>query len=358
MRHGIMLGRRSRRRVASPYAGVVHADTTGQPSTIMRPVRWALAATAVVVVLLLGAGALIQQQFEPDFLPFLMSIVAGAVLGVTVTSLLRLLPSRVGPVVHLAVTLGGWAGVWWMTQADMYAALPASAHGTAYAVMLALPPALAWLSLTLIGWISALARRPAVQLINPEWVHEPRRATISFPAVETTLRTLTIWIVAVVLIGGLGIAALLIATGDAALMFGPRFMLVLLAVVFGIPAYVGLVAVLRRRQADYQIQFGMDRVEVHSKRGDRTVRYEQIRDLWWGGGGEYSRLRVRTTSGERLEIVAGLAKLPRGRGAVLPPLPRVVQMRLENAGLVNRSKRRGGAGQGAMLFVRQSQHTI
>ena len=115
--------------------------------------------------------------------------------------------------------------------------------------------------------------RPAAALINPSWEHEPRRATIAFEAIEMTLRSLVGAIVVVVVVGGLGIAAVMMTTGDAALLLGPRFLLILLGVLFGIPAFVVLVAFFRRRQCSYEVRFGMDRLDVAG---------QEVVDTSWG----------------------------------------------------------------------------
>lgn len=312
---------------------------------------WLVGAVIAGAFLLATAGELFHRDFEPDLLPYLMSIVAGALIGGVVASLVRALPNVVSWIVHVGVVIAGWMFVASVSQADLYAIVPEQAKGLLYAVLLSLAPCMAWISMALVGRLSMSASGKPVTLIEPEWAHEPRRATLTFPAIEMTLRSLTGWIVATVLAGGLTIVAILIATGESIILASPRFMLIFLGVFFGIPAYLVLMAVLRRRQTDYVVVFSQDRVNVSWGGQSRSFRFADINELTWGGRGEYSRLKVKTASGERFEIVAGLAKVPKGVAAVLPPLPRAVETRLGLAGLQPKSGSRSRSDGKPAVFV-------
>lgn len=312
---------------------------------------WPVVAVALGAATILVAGALFSVKFEPEFVAFLLSLVAGVAIAIAIVELVLALPAAWSWGVHAMLAVVASGAMIWIVNSDVLGAMTP----VALAAGIAACPGVVWLVLALFNRLLALAKiRPHVAR-NPLWVHEPRRATVEFAAVPMRLTTLAWWIAGIVMIGGVGIAAVVISGGEGWLFAGPKFAIILLAILFGIPAYVLFIVFVRRRQRMYIVVFCADRISVTTGAATRVWRFTELRALDWGGSGEYSRLRLRTHSGERFEIVAGLAKTPRGVGKQLPALSHATVARLASGGLVLRKSSGAAKTHRLQQFVRAQE---
>ncbi len=298
--------------------------------------RWYAAFALIGTALVAVSAALFASEFDPDFLSFLAALIGGWLWGLALGGvILRTGGWRdIGLLALVAIGLG--AAMWAVTAplSDSLHGLPTGARGIVVALQFAVIPMAGWLAMTALSAVSAKTRVPVATRVPPQWRHDGVRSRVRFPAIPMPLRTLVLAIVVIVVVLGAGIAALLALTGDRFLLAGPRFAIIVLGLVAGLPAYLILVAVLRRDQIDLNVLFDDAQLVISGDGRDRVIPFADIVELSWGGTGEYSRLRVVTLAGEKVSYIAGLARVPKGAAASLPPLPRPILKRLELAGLV------------------------
>lgn len=306
------------------------------PVLVARPsALWIVIGTALVAL----AGWLFGIVVDADFVPFLLCLVGGWMCGYFVAGLLlgdggwRRICGLAA--VAAALTFAAWALIG--PLADHVGMLPLLARSAVLAVQFASLTGVGWLWLVTISALTQRTKRSPATLKFAEWEHDDHRSWLTFPAIPMSLRTIAWSIVVIVLAGGLAVAGILIATGDRLLFAGPRFMIVLLGALFGFPAYLLLVFVLRRRQVTAIVDFREASLIVTTDHARTVLPLGDVTLLRWGGNGEYSRLLLRTVHGVRISLVAGMAKVPFAHTSTLPPLPRPVVRRLELAGLVEKA---------------------
>lgn len=308
---------------------------------VRNPVIWG-------VVLLLAALGFTLAGDDLSFFPFLLMLVGGWCFGFSfVNATLGMVPARNGAVLHVGVAVVLGALMVFVTEfgGDLIEPLPESARAVVVVVQLAAIPATGWIWLGVIGRVTDLfARRDAKKrppLVPPEWEREESGdgSVVRFPGIELRMRRLTQAIVAIVLVVGLLGVAVLIALDDIVMRVGPRIAIILLGVVIGLPAYLLLTAVLRRRTEACSVAFGNDELRVRVGAVAHTVPFRELEYLRWRPRSDYARVEVRG-AGVDLSLVTGLAKPPTGFSAELPALPRRVFRRLELAGLAVEKSRR------------------
>lgn len=302
--------------------------------------RLALAGVIAGSVLLALSAVLFAVGVEPEFLAFITALVGGVTWGVVLGGLLigDAGWAGVGRITLAAAILGALS---WLLQTQFGPAVaggPRWVGGVIIAVQFALIPAAGWLAMTAISALSQMARSPVNVREPVTWTHEARSSWLSFEAIPMTLGALALSIIVIVVCLGLAIAAILSLGGEPLLFVGPRFMITLLGVTAGLPAYIVLLAILRRRQVSVTAHLDETRLVLTVGADRHEIAYADITELCWGGAGESSRLVVSSRDGRTLSLVAGLAKVPAGRSAALPGLPRPVRTRLELAGLSDQNR--------------------
>ncbi|MBW1640002.1 hypothetical protein G3H63_13100 [Microbacterium resistens] len=318
---------------------------------LSRPLVWA-ALCAVVAMALHGGGG------DAEFPVFLLAIVAGWLCGFAfVTATERIAPEPRGLLVHVAgAVVVGAAGLLLVSGgSERLADLPDRVYGAVLILVLGVPPAAAWILITLFARVMALVgarvkaavgTRPAPAA--PSWEGDGEGAVVRFTAVRLRIRTLALAIVGVVLVLGGGCVALLIALDDVVVRMGPRLSIVLAGLVLGLPAYLLLAASIRRRSIPCSVRFVRDRLQVRAGAETAELRLSEIELLRWRTETEYARVEV-CGAGVDLSLVVGMARPPEGGAPRIPALsPRVMDL-LASAGL-----RQEGGGRGVVTFRRTS----
>ncbi|PRA79081.1 hypothetical protein [Microbacterium sp. MYb66] len=302
----------------------------------------------VGTVLLLVAIGFTLVGDDLSFFPFLLMLIGGWCFGFAfVNATMDMVPARNGAILHVAVAVVLGALVAFVIEfgGDLLDPFPESVRGVAVVLQLAAVPATGWIWLGLLSRVTDLFRRRDAKKrplpVTPAWEREESGdgSIVRFPAIELRMRTLTQAIVAIVVVVGLLGVALLIALDDIVMRMGPRIALLLLGIVLGLPVYLLLTAILRRRTAQCTVAFGNDELRVRVGAELHTIPFRELELLRWRTRSDYARIEVRG-AGADLSLVAGIAKPPRGFSAELPPLPRRVYRRLELAGLALEKARR------------------
>ncbi|WP_439901539.1 hypothetical protein [Microbacterium azadirachtae] len=328
----------------------VHAVAAQPPTppTVRAPLWRRALRMPLLWALLCGVLALPGYAAGGDaFLPFLLTLVGGWLCGMSfVNATARMSPPRRGAIAHVlgAIAAGLLLAFLAAVVPDLLAPKPNPARAVVAVVQMAAAPAAGWIWLALIGRITSALRlraTPAV-LEGPEWEGAERGSgsVLRFAAVPLTMRALTLWILlVVVVVAGIGVA-LMIAFDAFVMAAGPRLVIVALGIVLGLPAYLLLSALLRRRTVTYTVRFDVDRLELERAGSTLSVRYADVERLVWRSDSEYARLEV-LGEGVDLSLIAGIARVPKGRTAALPPLSRRVRGLLEGAGLSPSPSRNG-----------------
>lgn len=307
---------------------------------VLNSLTWGFVLLAAATALTLGTGDL-------DILQLLLMLVGGWCFGFAFVNTTMRMP-RNGVVLHIAVAVVLGALMAFITEYGGWPIemLPEAVRGVLVVLWMAAIPATGWIWLGLLGRVTdALTRRErknAPIRFAPEWERDERGdgSFVRFPAVELRLRHLTIAIVGIVVVVGLLELAILIAFDDIVLNLGPRMLIIVIGLVLGLPAYLVLTAVLRRRTEQCAIAFGDDEVRIDVGGAASVIRFSDLEHLRWRGRSDYARVEIRA-AGIDLSLFTGIAKAPAGRTSELPPLPRRVFRRFELAGLVVEKSRRG-----------------
>ena len=308
---------------------------------VRNPVIWG-------AVLLSAALGFTLAGDDLSFFPFLLMLVGGWCFGFAfVNATLGMVPARNGAVLHVgvAVVLGAAMVVVTEFGGELLEPLPEAVRAVVVVLQLGAIPATGWIWLGVIGRVTDLfARRDAKKRpprVPPTWEREESGdgSVVRFPGIPLRMRVLTRAIIMIVLVVGLFGVALLIALDDIVMRMGPRIAIVLLGIVIGLPAYLLLTAILRRRTEACAVAFGNDELRVQVGAASYAIPFRDLEYLRWRTRSEYARVEVRGGKGIDLSVVAGLAAPPQGFSAELPPLPRRVYRRFELAGLsVERSR--------------------
>lgn len=325
--------------------------TPAEPRT-RRPVARRLLGNPLVwaTVLLATAWGLTWGGDDLGFWSFLCMILGGWCVGVAVVSATDAMrPARIGLAVHagVAVVLGLGMSVLVMHAGEVLSGLPTPVRAVLLVLQIAAAPAVCWIWLGLLArLIAPLGRRRAISTataVAPEWARDPGGdgSGIEIRAIPIRMRVIAAAIVGVVLVLAAAGTALLIAVDDAVMRMGPRLAIIAIGVLVGLPAYLVLTAILRRRTITCAVTFGRD--ELRLRIGDewRVIPYRDLRELVWRTRSDYARVEVRG-GGVDVSLVVGLAKPSPGRTAELPELPRRVLRRLQQEGMVVDRPRRDG----------------
>lgn len=315
--------------------------TTVTRKLARNPLVWGAALLVAAVGFTLAGDDL-------GFFPFLLMLVGGWCFGVAfVNATLGMVPARNGAILHAGVAVVLGAAVAFVAEfgGELFEPLPETVREVALVLQLAAVPAVAWIWLGLLSRVIALIpprdteKQP--RRMTPGWEHDERGggSLVRFPAIPIRMRTLTGAIVAIVVVGGLLGGALLIVLDDIVMRMGPRIALVLLGLVLGLPVYLLLLAILRRRTVACTVAFAGDEVRVSVDDTTHRIPCAAIEFLRWRCRSDYARIEVRG-GGVDLSLFAGLAAPPRGLSAELPALPQRVHRRLERAGLAVETARR------------------
>ncbi|MEF3402812.1 hypothetical protein [Agromyces sp. CCNWLW203] len=327
--------------MTAPPAVAVAARAPRWRRLVGSPLAWAAICLALVV-----PWALAGQVME--LIPYLLMLVGGWLCGFSfVNATLRMTPVRRGVMVHVigAIVVAVFVVTAVEFGGSLLSTAPAWARSSFVIVQFAAIPAAGWIWLGLISRISTAAGSPKAKptAVTPEWVRAEggHGSEVRFSAVPITMRALTTAIVVIVAVMSSVAALALIAAGDLVYVFGARFAIIIVGVVFALPAYFVFVTITRRRTVKGTVGFGNDRLWL-TIGGDATtvVPFGDLERLVWRCRSDYARLEVRG-AGIDVSLVTGIAKPAPGTTAELPALPRRVLGRLHDDGLVVERTRRG-----------------
>ncbi|WP_285364189.1 hypothetical protein [Microbacterium sp. LMC-P-041] len=326
------------------------APTTTSERRLRREIgrRLVRAPLAWGVLLLVAATVWTIAGDDLSFFPFLLMLLGGWSIAFSfVNATMDMRPVRAGVAVHLGVAVVLTAVMIVVIDAgsELLAGLPEPVRAVIVVLQIAAGPAAGWIWLGLLSRLTdRIGRRDALRRpppVAPEWERDENGdgSHVQFSAIDLRMRALTVAIVAVVLVVGTAGTVLLIAFDDAVMHMGARLAIILTGAVVGLPVYLMLRAVLRRRTLSCSVAFGDDDLRIRSGNATHRIPFRQLQHLVWRTRSDYARIEVRG-AGVDLSLITGLAKPPSGRTAELPALPRRVFRRLELAGLdVERSRR-------------------
>ncbi|KRC61762.1 hypothetical protein ASE14_13165 [Agromyces sp. Root81] len=303
------------------------------------PLFWAAACLALAV-----PWAIAGQVTE--LIPYLFMLVGGWLCGFSfVNATFRITPERRAVIVHVIGAIASAALV--VTAAELGGSLLADAPEPVrialVIVQFAAIPAAGWIWLALIGRVSAAvgtSRKPAPT--TPEWVRAEHGhgSEVRFAAVPVPMRTLTTVIVVIAVVLSAIVAVALIFVGDIVFALGARLTIIIVGVVFALPAYSAGRAVARRHTLACTVGFGNDRLWIGTGSTTTVVLFRDLERLVWRCRSDYARIEVLGT-GVDVSLVTGIAPPPPGATAELPALPRRVLGRLQDEGFVLERARRG-----------------
>ncbi|CAL4858527.1 hypothetical protein [Microbacterium sp. MM2322] len=293
---------------------------------------WAFPSVAFGAGLLLLAlvAAMMLATSDLDVWSILAAVLGGSAIGVAFVDAVERL-GVAGLVIHLLVAISAGivlagVGSWGEPPDDPLLRAVVVAGGIAAA------PAAAWTWIALLGRFLGRAhtgrRRPPQEQSTLEWRAAPTDgAVLDVRAVPMSIRSLAGLIVLAVVVTAVPVVAVVISFSDVVARFGPRTLVILVALPFAGLAYLCLWAVFRRRSGEYTITFGAGEVRLASGAREERFAYRDIEMLRWRERGEYARVEVRTAAAHRTLLV-GLIRHP-----ALPPLSRRTVDLLEAAGL-------------------------
>lgn len=304
------------------------------------PLAWAALCLALAVPWALAGQAM-------ELIPYLLMLVGGWLCGFSfVNATFRMTPVRRGVAVHV---IGAVVSAALVVSAVEYggpllANAPEWARISLVIVQFAAIPAAGWIWLGLIGRVSAAVgtSKATPAPAAPEWVRAEHGhgSEVRFSAVPIAMRTLTTAIVVIVVVMG-GLAGLaLVAAGDLVYALGARLTIIVIGVVFALPAYFAFLTVVRRRTVSCTVGFGNDRLWLRTGPTTTIVAFRDLEQLVWRRSSDAARVEVRG-AGVDVSLVTGLAKPAPGATAELPALPRRVLGRLQDEGFALARSRRG-----------------
>lgn len=323
---------------ASPAAAIA-ARAPRWRRLVGSPLVWAAICLTLVVPWALAGQA-------TELIPYLLMLVGGWLCGFSfVNATFRMTPVRRGVIVHVIGAILSAALVVSAVEygGSLLATAPEWMRISLVIVQFAAIPAAGWIWLGLIGRVTATVGTSKAKLAPtaPEWVRAEHGhgSEVRFAAVPISMRALTTAIVVIVVVMGALAGAALVAAGDLVYAFGPRLTIIVIGVVFALPAYFAVLAVVRRRTVAGVIGFGNDRLWLSTGSTTTTVAYRDLERLVWRCRSDYARIEVRGADLD-VSLVTGIAKPVPGTTAELPALPRRVLGRLADEGFaVDRSRR-------------------
>lgn len=324
--------------------------------------RHALGSPLVWAALCAGTTA-ITGYAGLEFLPFLFALLAGLLCGASfVMRTLQMSPPRLGVVVHTSVAALGVVLFWAAINDHLPATrnLPESLQRLVFWLQMGALPMVGMIWMGLLGRVTAVFQRDAkvraAQKTRLDWTRDGKAWSLRFVAVPLRLRTLSVWIVVVTVVAGALAAAGLIVFYDTVLRIGAYGAIYAFALLIGLPGYLALKAVLRRRTETFDLH--IDAVKLMLTRQGHppmAVDLQALTLLRWQTASDYARFELAAPGIEALTLLAGVARVPASMSAELPALPTMVVRWLKSAGLREvparhpsrpRTFRRPVAGQG------------
>lgn len=305
------------------------------------PLVWAALCLALTVPWFVAGQGM-------ELVPYLLMLVGGWLCGFSFVNLtFRMSPPRNGVILHVIGAVAAGAFLWLTIEVGrpLLEAATEPLKISFIIVQFAAIPAAGWIWLGLLSRITSAVGRPSKKRparVAPEWVRAEhgRGSEVRFAAVPMTMRALTAAMLAItVVVGGIAIVAL-IAAGDLVYAVGARLAIVIVGVVFALPAYFAYLAIVRRRTLDCTIGFGDDRLWLRTGASTTVVKFDELEELVWRCRSDYARVEVRTASLD-VSLIVGAARALPGATAELPALPRWVLGRLGDLGFELERSRRG-----------------
>lgn len=302
------------------------------------PLFWALVCGALALPGYLGGHL--------EFLSFLFTLVGGWLCGFAFVNATLRMPARRGLIAHIAGAAGAGLLLWLLAEAApaLLAPQPTPARAFLAVLQMGAAPAAGWVWLGLISRVTAMigARDAAKAPPAPLWEAADRGSLARFRGVPLTTRALVLWCVLTTAVVAGMVLAILIVTGATILNVGPKLFLLLYVVVPGLPAYLLMSWLLRRRAVDCAVRFDADRLRIEVAGAEQGIRYRELERLVWRAEGDFARIEARG-SGVDVTLIAGIARTPGGTVPALPTLSRRVVQLMEEAGLRSRTLRGGRA---------------
>ena len=165
-------------------------------------------------------------------------------------------------------------------------------------------------------------------------------------------REIVLWWALAVTVALALVALVLFVTGGRILNLGPKLFLLLYVLLPGLPAYLLISWLLRRRSADCAVGFDAELLRIEVDGVVERIRYRELDRLVWCNEGDFARIEARGAGVDRT-LVAGIARRP-GGAAALPVLSCRALRLLEEAGLASRTRR----GRRALTFTRPAVDAI
>lgn len=296
---------------------------------------------AVALLVLTTAVALSLATGDLGFLPFLLMLIGGLLIGiwfVGVTFRMR----RVGALVHTVVVIVAGAVMFAVIHAKPdLSGLPEWSRAVIVTLQLALNPAWGWTALALLSRVThrVTPKAPVVALRLPEWTGERDRRELRVPVLAMTMRQLTLWIVGAIVLGATLVVPFMIVIDPVRLNWPPQLVIIAIGVI-ALPIALAARALLARRTVDAVISWRRLRLEVVAGGRTVTANLADIRLLRWRRDSDYARVEVHTVT-ESITLLAGIARVPKGVAPQLPALPPRFVAALEAAGLIRSVTKRG-----------------
>lgn len=295
-------------------------------------------ATAAAPFYLSGAGM--------QFVPFLLTLIAGALGGVWLVGLTFVMrPPGAGLAVHAGLAVVLTTAMIALNAGDgwgVIGALPTPVGPLAILSAMAAIPMTGWVAMSLLGrLVEAIpSRRSATaeevpKPVAPAWERSRGQWAVTIDALPLRMRTLVLVILVIVLVCGGATLALLIRFEAAVYILGTRVSLLLVAALTALPVLALLHAAARRRTRSHRIRFTVDALLIDEAR----MGFAEVSDLRWQPAGEYARLTVRTRDGVDRSLFLGFAGARATAG--LPALPAEIERGLAEAGLTRTQNKRG-----------------
>ena len=306
-------------------------------AALWRRVRWSPLFWAVVC-----AGiTVLTARAGMEFMPYLFALVAGVLCGTTfVMATLRMSPPWLGVLVHVAGALAGavllWAAI--RGQLPSTSALPRSWQWPMLCFQLGAGPMIGWIWMGLLGRVSSHfdrdARTRAAQKTRVDWARDGKAWRLRFAAVPLRKRTLAALIVAVTLMASALAAIGMVVFYDVVLRIGAYGAIFAFALGIGLPGYLILTALLRRRTETFDLRIDATRLEL-TRQGHppMAVDLQALTLLRWQTTSDHARFELAAADVEAVSLLAGVARVPASMSAELPALPTMVVRWLKSAGL-------------------------
>jgi hypothetical protein len=277
---------------------------------------------------------------DGGFFSYLMSIIAGALCGMWFVSLTVRMPHPTGAIVHLLAAVALVPALYASIEVVPQLLTPGPPRAIYTGVLFALPPAAGWVWITLLNRVINLLPGKTRVRAPLAWENDGDAVVVHFRAIPMRMRELTLWMVATVVATGAIVTTALVMFSSIVERLGPRLLILALAALFALPAYLIVTALLRRRSVDAAVRVSRDRMWITAGETTHALRLNQIERLRWGMSSDYARLEV-TAPGVELALLVGIAKQSEGIASELPPLPGRTLRLAETEGLEKTTSRRG-----------------